>query len=337
MQILVDFNVRVLVTGGAGFIGSHLTDKLLERGHEVVIFDSFTNYISPFGTHYSEYLKERKKSLIGEAEIVRGDTRNSSEILRTIHEFEPDRIVHLAALPIADKCNHHSEEAVSTILNGTVNVLEAIRDVDCVDRFVYASSSMIYGDFEYRPADESHPKRPKGVYGGTKHAGETITRSYCKQFDTDFVVVRPSAVYGPTDANRRVTQIFIENAIQGKPLELHGGGTQKLDFTHVHDTADGFALALTEDAAANETFNITRGEGREIRELADVISQHIEGTKTKTVDVDTNRPKRGALDISKAQNMLDYDPEYSLERGMASYIEFIQDMGIIESPVDHVQ
>lgn len=328
--------MKILITGGAGFIGSYLTRELSQNGHEIVVFDSFVNYISPLNTHYQDYLRARFDGIIpDDIESIRGDTRNRSEIHRAIQESEPDRVVHLAALPIADVCNEHSEEAMSSIIQGTVNVLEAIRDVDSVDRFVYASSSMIYGDFQYRPADESHPKNPKGVYGGAKFAGETITRAFCRRFGFDFTVVRPSAVYGPTDANRRVSQIFVENALRGLPLELHGGGSQKLDFTYVTDTAHGFALATTHPDAANENYNITHGEGRSIKELAEVISNYVADVEMVEVETDVFRPKRGALDIDKAKQELDYQPEYSLEDGMEEYIEFVREMGLIEkTPVE---
>lgn len=323
--------MRLFITGGAGLIGTYLTRELLQRDHEVVIFDSFVNYISPFSNRYYEYIDKRHEWLQHEdVEIIRGDTRNKSEVYRAIDKSAPDRVVHLAALPIADLCNQHSEEAMSTILEGTVNVLEAIRDVESVDRFVYASSSMIYGDFEYRPADEDHPKNPKGVYGGTKYAGETITRSFSTQYGIDHVIIRPSAVYGPTDSNRRVTQIFVERALKGELLELHGGGTQKLDFTYVEDTAQGFALGALLDAAANDTFNVTRGEGRSIKELAHVIGRYVGSVETVESEENMSRPKRGALDIAKAKKQLGYEPQYSLEEGMEKYVEFIRSMDVID-------
>lgn len=322
--------MRVFVTGGAGFIGTYLAEALLDDGHDVVVYDSFTNYVSPFDNKYYEYLETRQDWLDDRVETIRGDTRNESEIYRAIEETRPDRVVHLAALPIADLCNRHSEEAVSTILQGTVNVLEAIRDVDDVDRFVYASSSMIYGDFQYRPADEDHPTNPKGVYGGTKLAGETITRSFSTQYGVDHTIVRPSAVYGPTDANRRVTQIFVERALEGESLELHGGGTQKLDFTYVEDTAQGFALAATHPAAANETYNVTRGEGRSIAELAQVIGDVVGDVQTVETEARMSRPRRGALDVTKARTELGYEPAYSLEDGMRRYVEFVRDSGVLE-------
>ena len=144
--------MKIMITGGIGFIGSYITRQLLREGHEVIIFDSFTNYISPLESFYQVYLEKRFKGIEKGLIIIRGDTRNKSEVYRVIRQHKPNRIIHLAALPIADLCNKHSEEALSSILNGAVNVLEAMRDVDQVERFVYASSSMIYGDFQYFPA-----------------------------------------------------------------------------------------------------------------------------------------------------------------------------------------
>ena len=322
--------MKVMITGGGGFIGSYITRQLLQDGHEVVIFDSFVNYISPLESFYQVYLEKRFEGIKGEIQIIRGDTRNKSEVYRAIRQCKPNRIIHLAALPIADLCNKHSEEALSSILNGTVNVLEAIRDVDRVDRFVYASSSMIYGDFQYHPADEEHPKNPKGVYGGTKLGGEILTEAFSRRFEIEYAIVRPSAVYGPTDVNRRVTQIFVENALKGKPLILHGGGHTQLDFTYVTDTACGFVLVTTKPEAANQIFNITRGEGRSLKDLADIIKSLIPGVTTVEQEADVFRPKRGALDISKAKKMLGYEPKYSLEEGMAKYVEFVRDTGVIK-------
>ena len=322
--------MKIMITGGIGFIGSYITRQLLREGHEVIIFDSFTNYISPLESFYQVYLEKRFKGIEKGLIIIRGDTRNKSEVYRVIRQHKPNRIIHLAALPIADLCNKHSEEALSSILNGAVNVLEAMRDVDQVERFVYASSSMIYGDFQYFPADEEHPKNPKGVYGGTKLAGEIITQSFSRRFGNEYVIVRPSAVYGPTDVNRRVTQICIENALKGEPLVLHGGGHQKLDFTYVTDAANAFVLATLKPEAANQVFNITRGEGRSLKELADIIAGLIPDVTIVEKAVDIFRPKRGALDISKAKKKLGYEPKYSLEEGMTKYVEFVKKTGVIK-------
>jgi nucleoside-diphosphate-sugar epimerase len=264
------------------------------------------------------------EGLEDEVEFIEGDTRNPIEVAKAVERIQPDRIAHLAHLPITGTCEDHPEAAVDSIVQGTVNLLEAAKATDSVERFLYTSSSMVYGEFQYRPADEEHPRDPKGVYGGAKHAGETLTRSFCRSTDLDYTIVRPSAVYGPTDVNCRVSQIFVERALEGKPLELHDGGQQVLDFTYVDDTAQGFELALTDEDAANETYNVTYGEGRTVQELAEVISEYVDGVETVTKPVGDFRPKRGALDNSKARKELDFEPRFSLEWGMERYVEFVR-------------
>lgn len=325
--------MKILVTGGGGFIGSYVVKKLLGEGCDAAIFDSFVSYLSPLDSFYQIYIKERLKDIKDKVEIIRGDTRNKSEVYRAVHYYRPNRILHLAALPIADLCDKYPEEALSSIINGTANLIEVIRDVGGVDRFVYISSSMIYGDFQYKPADEEHPKNPQSIYGGTKLAGEIISKSLCNRFGVDYTIIRPSAVYGPTDANRRVTQIFVENALKKNPLILYGEGEEELDFTYVKDTAQGIVLAALKPEGRNQVFNITQGEGRSLQTLANIITTISPGSeiikKEKKMHC-YSRPKRGALNITKAKNLLGYKPEYSLEKGMEEYIKFVKDLNIIK-------
>jgi len=313
---------KVLITGGAGFIGSYVCRKLLDMGHELVVYDAFIQYISPLKSILKDYINLRFEGIADQIDFQRGDTRDKAHLRRVILENKPDRILHLAALPIADLSNRNSEEASSSILEGTVNVLEVLRDVDYVDRFVYISSSMIYGDFEEIPAPEDHPKRPKDIYGGTKYAGEILTETYGRRFDIPYSIVRPSAVYGPYDVNRRVSQIFIENALLGKQITLYGGGHQSLDFTFVEDTADGIIKVLFHDESLGDAFNITYGRGYTLREFVDILLKHFPDLDVNIVDErDVFRPIRGALSIEKAKNKLGYDPRVSLEEGIQRYLD----------------
>lgn len=313
---------KVLITGGAGFIGSYVSRKLLDMGHEVVAYDAFVHYISPIKSVLKDYFELRFEGITDQIDFRRGDTRDKSHLRRVILETRPDRILHLAALPIADLSNRHSEEALTSILEGAVNVLEVIRDVDFIDRFVYISSSMIYGDFEEIPAPEDHPKRPKDIYGGTKYAGEVMTETYSRRYGIPYSIIRPSAVYGPYDVNRRVSQIFVENALLGKPITLYGGGKQALDFTFVEDTADGMIKVMFNDQALGNAFNITYGHGYTLREFADILKTHIPDLEVNVIEEeDVFRPKRGALSIEKAKELVGYDPQVSLEDGIQRYLD----------------
>ncbi len=319
---------KYFITGGAGFIGSAIARQLVDDGEEVVVYDSFVQYISPLESNYQKYLKKRFEGISKRVKVVRGDTRNKVELKRVIMAHRPDIIIHLAALPIADLSNTHTEEALTSIIHGTVSLLDIIRDVDFIKRFVYTSSSMIYGDFEKVPANEDHPKRPKDIYGGTKLCGEILTQSYSRRFGIEYAIVRPSAVYGPTDVNRRVSQIFLEEALKGEPLTLHDGYETKLDFTYIKDVVQGFILVATSLQAKNEVFNITRGEGRSLMEYVEELRKYFPDLRIKNIDkpVDMFRPKRGALDISKARSLLGYSPEYSLKDGVQKYVQFMRQM-----------
>lgn len=315
---------RIFLTGGAGLIGSNIVKQVLGQGHDVMIYDSFTAFMSPFQVNYAANIERRFPPELRNLKIVRGDVRHRGFLQRTLDEYQPTRVIHLAALPIADLSNRFSEEAMEANLIATVTLLDAVQSLRDLRRFVYTSSSMVYGDFQYAPADEDHPKAPKDVYGGTKLAGEVMVGAYGRRFGIPYTVIRPSAVYGPTDVNRRVTQIFIENALKGLPIVLHNGGVSKLDFTHVSDVADGFVRATLSEKSVNRTYNITRGRGRSLKELAEIVANLVPGTRFEEKPPDMLRPERDALSIARAREDLGFEPKTDLEDGMPPYVDFVR-------------
>lgn len=319
---------KILITGGLGFIGYHLAKKFLNDNHEVIIFDAFASYNPPDKSAYLPYLNVRLADLDDRAQIIRGDIRDTNHLTGILKEHRPEIFINLAAVPLATASDQMTREAVEVNLDGVVSILDAIRSSDCVERFVYTSTSFVYGNFKKHPAAENHPTEPIDVYGGTKLAGEVLTKSFGRRFGIEHTIVRPSAAYGPTDANRRVTQIFLENALNGRPLVLHDHGSSRVDFTYIKDLAEGFALAAFSPGAKNETFNITRGEGRTIRDLAEILKNLIPGVEVVEQPSGEIRPERGSLDISRAKKLLGYSPRYSLEKGMAEYVKYVRDTGI---------
>ncbi len=314
---------KILLIGGAGFIGSCIARKLVAQKDRVVIFDSFIQYLDPLSSDYESSLKSRFDGFADKVEIIRGDVRNYSDLTRVLTETRPDRIVHLAHMPISTMSNVYVEEAIESCVNSTAKIIDVIRNLDLsIKRFLYTSSSMIYGDFQFSNADENHPKNPKGVYGGAKLAGEIITKTMCKQYGIDYTIIRPSAVYGPTDTNNRVTQIFVDNAMKGIKLVVKGGKETKLDFTFVEDVADGFILALFSENAVNEIFNITYGQARSIFEYANQVKQFCPDTEIELKPHDKQMPKRGTLSIDKAKKLLGYSPKVSIEKGIEIYLRF---------------
>ena len=318
---------KVLVTGGLGFIGAEVSKQLLDAGAEVVILDSFASYFPLFHEDaglYQRFVHDRVAPLNGRVQLERGDTRHKDELRRVMLKHRPDRVIHLAALPLANVSTTYSEEAIGSIVAATTNLLEVVRDLDHFERFVYASSSMVYGEFVEHPATESHPTHPKNIYGGAKLCGEVVTRTYGEALGIEYAIVRPSAVYGPTDVNRRVVQIFVENALRGRPLVLKGGASNALDFTYVKDIASGFVKAALVPAAANETFNITRGEGRTLGELVGILREIIGDIEVEEAELDHIIPRRGALDTSRARQILGFESAYALEDGVREYVEFVR-------------
>lgn len=344
--------MKVLIAGGAGFIGSYITKELVSRGDEVIIVDALLNYVSPFDRNYkiSDDVLNRKWSIQELLEIrfgqykdkvkfIRGDIRHKARFAEILSVHSPNKIICLAAIPLASESNIFTEDAFSTNTSGTVNILEvlsgvvALKEFELIEQFIYTSSSMVYGDFQYFPCDEKHPTNPTNIYGGTKLSGEILTKVFSHQKDIPYTIIRPSAVYGPTDINRRVSQLFLQNALNGKPLILHDEGRSKLDFTYVKDIARGYVLALDRPEAIGQTFNITRGEGRSLKEYVEILKKYIPDitVEMKKSKLDEKRPERGALDISKARKLLGYNPQYSLEDGVKEYYEYVINN---EKPID---
>jgi nucleoside-diphosphate-sugar epimerase len=316
---------RALITGGAGFIGSHVARRFLDAGSAVSLYDAFVVYSLPDPGREQPNFAFRLKDIYSKVELIRGSTLDKDFLRRTLLATEPDVIVHMAALPLAALAIEHTEEAFDSILNSTLNLLEILRDLKKPSRLVYVSSSMVYGDFLSPEVDElEHPKNPKDIYGAFKLAGEIVVAAYAKNYGIDTVVCRPSAVYGPTDTNARVIQKFVNAALQGKPLLLDGDGSMKLDFTYVEDAAQAIFLAATKPEAKNKIYNVTRGEGRSLKELTEIIRSHIPATKIEHREVPKYMPVRGALSIDRARRELGFVPQVTLEEGVRRYIEHLK-------------
>jgi UDP-glucose 4-epimerase len=314
---------RVLLLGGGGFIGFHLAERLHADGHEVAVVDSFITYHYPLERLSTYFLEERHARLLKVASLARGDVSDCGVLLEAIAHFEPSHIVHLAGVPLISYANQHVEEAHASIVATTISALRAARSARDLRKFTFVSSSTIYGDFQYQPVGEDHPALPKEVYAGSKLASEILVQSFARRFGMRYAIVRPSAVYGPFDINRRVVQVFIENALLGHPLKLDDPSA-RLDFTHVTDTACGVALATLSDNAGSNVFNVTRGQGRSLAELVQVIRKHVPNVVVERGNVSPEMSRRGTLSIEVAKRQLGYEPMFSLEDGIAEYIPIVK-------------
>ncbi len=321
----------IALIGGAGFIGHNLAIALKRSGHTPIIVDSLSvNNILSFTDSdiknrklYWGILNERMDLLHGAGiEINVEDARNYNAMSKIISQFEPDVIIQLAAVSHANKSNKDPHTTFDHTLRTLENTMDIAKSFD--SHVIYFSSSMVYGNFEGEEVNEETVCNPLGIYGTLKYSGELIVKAYNRVFDIPFTIIRPSALYGERCVSRRVSQIFIENAVQGFDININGDGKDLLDFTYIDDLIQGTLLAIEKEEARNEIFNLTYGEARSIGEMAEILKDYYSDIKINYNPKDDLTPDRGTLNISKAQELLGYNPKYSINEGYKKYIEWYQ-------------
>ncbi len=329
---------RFALIGGAGFIGHHLALALTRRGARVDVIDSLqVNNLLSFasgdpGTHNRElYLAiiQQRLELLRRAGVTlhTQDARDYHALCRCLTDMQPQVIVHLAAVAHANVSNKDPHATFDHSLRTLENALDNARSRSLsVERFVYFSSSMVYGDFATDGVTEDTRCEPLGVYGALKLSGEHLVRAYHQVFETPYTIIRPSALYGERCVSRRVGQMFIENALAGLEVVVHGDGGERLDFTYIDDLVDGVIRAIESPSGANQVFNLTAGQGRSLAELAALLAEHFPDIRVRYAQRDKLTPKRGTLSIAKAAALLGYRPRYSLERGMARYVDWYKEL-----------
>jgi len=325
--------LKILLVGGAGFIGSNLALKLKNLNHEVEIIDSLqvnslsqiaTEFNLPLRKLYLQFILERIQKLHdADIPINQIDARNYYKLSLVVDRFEPEVIIHLAAVAHASKSNKNPYNTFDHSLITLENSLDAASKT--CKQFIYFSSSMVYGTFENPEVFESDSLKPLGIYGCLKVSGELMTMAYKQVFDMPYTIIRPSALYGERCVSRRVVQQFIENAMQGKPLKIEGTGQESLDFTYIDDLIQGVCLAIGNEKAYNQSFNITYGSSRSILDVAGIVNNKF-NTGIEYTNRDKLMPVRGTLNINKARALLGYKPQYSIDDGVRKYINWYKDI-----------
>jgi len=314
---------RIIVAGGTGFIGSHLVKKLLDENNEVFILDANINYFYPLDDFTIKNLEWRKKNLIKDTKIFKFNLNDVNELRRAIKEINPTHIVNLAALPLAKNAISDTDDAFNSIIINAKNFMEILRDDKSKAKFIHISSSMIYGDFEKEPNFEEASKDPKEIYGSFKYASEVIVRGYARIFGIKLNIIRPTAVYGPTDNNKRVIQTFIEKALRNETIYANNPESNFLDFTYVEDIAEGIKSVTLAETPNNEVFNVSYGKAHSIMSMINILREHFPNLKYEIKNNDSFYPKRGSLDISKVKKYTNYKPKIDLKTGIKKYIKFI--------------
>jgi len=310
---------KFLVTGGMGLIGHNVVQRLEAREHEVVIVDIMTNYgIIPQAE--LEYLLDERRKKIKTQDIYRTDISDAWAFDRAVENHKPDVIIHMASFPRQKVVNANPAWGARVMMEGLINVCESAKRHG-VERVVYISSSMVYGDFADQVL-EDHDCRPIGQYGIMKLAGEDLVKDYHRRGCFDYCIVRPSAVYGPLDVEDRVIAKFMLTAMRGDVLRVNGAD-ETLDFTYVDDAADGIVAAATRIMSANKTFNVTRSRSVSLLEAAEMIVKIVGRGTIETRDRDADFPTRGALNIDRARTILGFDPKVDVEQGFKNYYNWI--------------
>ncbi|EMA06590.1 UDP-glucose 4-epimerase [Haloarcula vallismortis] len=313
--------MRILVTGGAGFIGGHLAERFVTDGHDVVVLDNFDPfYDTRIKNHTVEVCRERADEGDGTYRLVEGDVRDADLVTELVEEA--DYVYHQAAQAGVRPSVQNPRKYDDVNVDGTLNVLDAARGTG-IERVVLASSSSVYGKPEYLPYDESHPTTPVSPYGASKLAAERYACAYSEVYDLPAVALRYFTVYGPRMRPNMAISNFVSRCLNGEPPVVYGDGTQTRDFTFIEDIVEANVTLLSEDAADGEALNIGSTDNIEIltlaEEIRDQLAPDLEIEFAERHDADAEHTH---ADSSKASELLGYEPSRTIREGVAEFVEW---------------
>jgi nucleoside-diphosphate-sugar epimerase len=312
--------MNILVTGGLGLIGHNVVKRLQDMGHLVSIMDTKTNYGIIPQDEIDYLMSERKKKIAVDSYIYDRDISDAKSVDHIFNVEQPEIVIHMASFPRQKVVNANPALGSRVMSEGLLNLLEASNKYE-VRKFIYISSSMVYGDFT-DDVKEDYNCKPQGQYGILKLAGEDLVKDYTRRDNIVHTIIRPSAVYGPLDVEDRVIAKFMLTAMRGGVLKVNGAN-ETLDFTYVEDAADGIVAAALSDNTENKTYNITKSHSRTLLEAAQ-LALKLAGSGTLVVkDKDKDFPSRGSLNIDAARRDFGYDPKVDVEEGFERYYEWL--------------
>ena len=314
-----------LITGGLGFVGSYIAKDLIDNKivKKVICLDSFVNYVNVTDKNFLDYRKTRLEGFSNEIIVERGDAKFYGVISNLIEQYRPKYIFHLASLPLAKIDNLNVEEAFESSVTATSNIIQICSSIKGYkpERFIYTSSSMVYGNFEENEVTEDSKCNPIEIYGSAKLSGEITTKGLCNYFNIPWTIVRPSAVFGPTDMNNRVSQLIIDKAMQKETIDIYGKD-EKLDFTYVKNLSLGFVSVATHKNGINQIFNITNGKAHTLVQFLEEVKRYIPDVNYVIKDRDESRPIRGTLSNEKIYNLINFKPPFTFEEGVKEYVNY---------------
>jgi NAD dependent epimerase/dehydratase len=310
----------VLITGSDGFIGSHLTEELVKKGYRVRAF-TYYNSFNTWG-----WLDTFSKDILNEIEIFQGDVRDPNGVREAMRGI--DEVYHLAAL-IAIPYSYHSPDTyVDTNIKGTLNVLQAARDLG-TGRILITSTSEVYGTAQYVPIDEKHPYQGQSPYSATKIGADRLAESFYRSFNMPITIVRPFNAYGPRQSARAVIPTIITQVLAGKEEIKLGSLTPTRDFTYVKDTVNAYLEIASVDETIGEEINIATQREISIGQLAEELIRQINPDVRIVCDEQRLRPDKSEVNRllgsnEKIKRLTNWEPHYTLEEGLAETIEFFR-------------
>ena len=311
---------KVLVTGADGFIGSHLTEALLEKGYQVKAF-TYYNSFNSWG-----WLDSLPKEKLNEIEMFSGDIRDPNGVREAMRGVEG--VFHLAAL-IAIPFSYHSPDSyVDTNIKGTLNVLQAARELG-TERIMITSTSEVYGTAQYVPIDEKHPFQGQSPYSATKIGADRLAESFYRSFNLPISIVRPFNTYGPRQSARAVIPTIITQLLSGKEEIKLGSLSPTRDFNYVKDTAAGFIAIAESDKTIGQEINIATQREISIGDLAKEIIAQINPSAKIVCDEQRLRPEKSEVNRllganAKIKELTDWKQQYTFEQGIAETIAWIR-------------
>ena len=312
---------KVLVTGADGFIGSHLTEELVKKGYEVKAFALYNSF-NTWG-----WLDTLPKEIMDHVEVFTGDIRDPNGVRTAMRGV--DEVFHLAAL-IAIPFSYHSPDSyVDTNIKGTLNVLQAARDLE-TGRVLVTSTSEVYGTAQYVPIDEKHPYQGQSPYSATKIGADRLAESFYRSFNLPVSIVRPFNTFGPRQSARAVIPTIITQLLSGKETIKLGSLTPTRDFNYVKDTAAGFIAIAESDRTIGQEINIATQREISIGDLANEIISQINPKATIVCDEQRLRPEKSEVNRllgsnAKIKQLTDWKQKYTFEQGIAETIAWIRE------------
>ena len=316
--------MRILVTGGAGFIGGHLAERFVRDGHDVVILDNFDPFYDiRIKEHTVEVCQDVAAAGDGSYRLVEGDVRDAEIVEELVGDVE--YVYHQAAQAGVRPSVENPRKYDEVNVDGTLNLLDACRNHG-IERFVMASSSSVYGVPQYLPYDEQHPTTPVSPYGASKLAAERYACAYSEVYDISTVALRYFTVYGPRMRPNMAISNFVSRCVNDEPPIVYGDGTQTRDFTFIDDIVEANVTLLSSDAADGEAVNIGSTDNIEIKTLAeeirDPLAPDLELVYESRHDADAEHTH---ADTTKAAELLEYEPTHTIREGVSAFIEWYHD------------